>query len=103
MTKAPYSISRADGKSSQILVSALYKDDLLTDLIIEYGDYMINVASGGFTIKNYYAFIGTFQYYLDQIDAKLDGAAMASAMKVFPDKKRINIGDSLYQVDIPTR
>ncbi len=101
MTQAPYLISRWAQKTSEIKVSALYKDDLLSDIIINYGDYMIEVSGNPMSLKEYYVFAGNLRYYLDRIDETLQGEAMASAIRVFPDKKRINIWDGLYTVDIP--
>ena len=42
--KAPYTVSRTETKTSALDISALYKDDLLSDIIIFYGDYTIEVA-----------------------------------------------------------
>lgn len=54
------------------LVSALYKDDLLTDTIILYKDYTLEiVAPDGISPKSYYALMANMRYYLDRIDETL--------------------------------
>lgn len=52
---------------------------------------MIEVSGNPMSLKEYYVFAGNLRYYLDRIDETLQGEPMASAIRVFPDKKRINI------------
>ena len=101
VSKAEYTFAR-EGSTTSFLVSALYKDTLLTDTIILYKDYTIEVvAPDGISPKAYYALMANMRYYLDRIDETLQGDSPSGTIRIFPDKKRINIGDSIYTVVIP--
>jgi hypothetical protein len=53
------------------------------------------------TIPQYNAFLSELQYYLDTIDARVTTfSGDVGEMRVFPLKQRVNIGDSLFTVEI---
>ena len=96
--RAPYSVARWDVNSS-IEISALYKNNLLSDIIIFYGDYTIEVTGDGFSAKGYYSFISDIQYYLDTIDATItQDTKNVWSLRIFPFKQRISIGDNVYTI-----
>lgn len=102
---APYIVAREDGENDELLISILYKDKTFTDGVIKYGKYIIRIyiPAGEFlTIPQLYAFLADIRYYLDTIDARLvDYEGDIGEMRIFPMKQRVNIGDSLYTVEIP--
>lgn len=96
--RAPYTIARDDGSSSTVEISALYKDGNLSDLIIFYNDYTIQVVSDTLSTSIYYSLLSDLKYYLKTIDDTLNWQPTTGDIRIFPLKKRINIGDNNYTV-----
>ena len=70
--RAPYTIARDDESSSPVEISALYKDGNLSDLIIFYNDYTIQVVADTLSTSLYYALLSDLKYYLKTIDDTLN-------------------------------
>lgn len=102
---APYRVARADGEVTEVFMTILYKDKTFTDWVIKYGKntLRIYIPSWEFlTIPQLYAFFADLQYYLDTIDSRLSSFnGDVGEIRLFPMKQRVNIGDSLYTVEVP--
>ena len=100
--KTPYKIGRSSRWVSSLQISALYKDRNLTDSTIYYGDYTIRVITDKpLSQQLYKAFLLQLSSYLDFIDTQVTAIGSdVREIRIFPSKQRINIGDSLYPVDV---
>jgi hypothetical protein len=85
-------------------MSALYKDKVLSDNIIYYDDYTFRIVTEKpFSLQAYKAFLLDLDSYLDFVDAEVTAKNLdVGDMRIFPNKQRMNIGESIYSVPIKT-
>jgi hypothetical protein len=86
-------------------MSALYKDKTLTDNVIYYDEYTIRVTTTKpLSLQAYKAFLLELGSYLEFIDVEVTAKNLEveGEMRIFPEKQRINVGQSIYSVTIKT-
>ncbi len=97
VAKAPYTLARGD-TTSKVEISALYKEWTLSDIIIFYGGYTLQVTGDALSTTAYYALLTDLEYYLQSVDDTLGWESTTGDIRIFPLKKRISIADNIYDI-----
>jgi hypothetical protein len=102
ITKAPYKIGRSGEGISEVTMSALYKDKALSDMIVYYDNYILRIVTEQpLSLQSYKAFLTQLDSYLKFVDDEvISQNREVGEMRIFPTKKRMNIGDSMYDVPV---
>ncbi len=97
VVRAPYTIARWE-TTSPVEISALYKDGSLSDILIFYNGYTLQVTADTLSTAVYYSLLSDLQYYLKTVDDTLSWEPTTGDIRIFPLKKRIGIGNNIYTV-----